>query len=140
MLEAAERAVGILGGGGWSAEACADIKAFVEANGLAVTTAFRNQDLLDNRHPNFVGDLGIGVNPPLGKRLKESDLILAIGPRLGEATTGNYTLFDLPGPKQKLGHLHAGGEELGRADQPTPPLDSAMAQSAAAPTAMKPVA
>jgi len=101
MLEAANQPMVILGGGGWSAEACADIKAFVEANGLPVTTAFRNQDLIDNRPAQFVGDLGIGVNPPLGKRLKESDLIVAIGPRLGEATTGNYTLFDLPVPKQK---------------------------------------
>jgi hypothetical protein len=74
----------ILGGGGWSAEACADMKAFAEANHLPVTTAFRNQDLIDNRHANFVGDLGLGVNPPLGKRIKESDLIIAVGPRLGE--------------------------------------------------------
>jgi acetolactate synthase-1/2/3 large subunit len=139
LLEAARQPMVILGGGGWSAEACADIKAFVEANGLPVTTAFRNQDLLDNRHANFVGDLGIGVNPPLGKRLKESDLILAIGPRLGEATTGNYTLFDLPVPKQKLVHVHAGAEELGRVYQATLPINSGMAQFAAVAKAMKPV-
>jgi acetolactate synthase-1/2/3 large subunit len=139
MLDAARQPMVILGGGGWSAEACADIKAWVEANGLPVTTAFRNQDLIDNRHPNFVGDLGIGVNPPLGKRLKESDLIIAIGPRLGEATTGNYTLFDLPVPKQKLVHVHAGAEELGRVYQATLPINSGMAQFAAAARAMKPV-
>jgi acetolactate synthase-1/2/3 large subunit len=139
MLDAARQPMVILGGGGWSAEACTDIKAWVEANGLPVTTAFRNQDLIDNRHPNFVGDLGIGVNPPLGKRLKESDLIIAIGPRLGEATTGNYTLFDLPVPKQKLVHVHAGAEELGRVYQATLPINSGMAQFAAAARAMKPV-
>src|SRR5260370_8820805 len=123
MLEAAKQPMVILGGGGWSAEACAEIKAFVEANGLAVTTAFRNQDLLDNRHPNFVGDLGIGVNPPLGKRLKESDLILAIGPRLGEPTTANYTLFALPVPKQKLVPVPPGAEDLAPAYQPPLPLN-----------------
>jgi len=86
-----------------------------------------------------VGDLGIGVNPPLGKRLKESDLILAIGPRLGEATTGGYTLFDLPVPKQKLVHVHAGAEELGRVYQASLPINSGMANFAAAARAMKPV-
>jgi acetolactate synthase-1/2/3 large subunit len=139
LLDAAKQPMVILGGGGWSAEACADIKAWVEANGLPVTTAFRNQDLIDNRHPNFVGDLGIGVNPPLGKRLRESDLIIAIGPRLGEATTGNYTLFDLPVPRQKLVHVHAGAEELGRVYQATLPINSGMAHFAAAAKAMKPV-
>jgi acetolactate synthase-1/2/3 large subunit len=139
LLAAAKQPLVILGGGGWDAKACDDIKAFVEANHLPVTTAFRNQDLIDNRHDNFVGDLGIGVNPPLGKRIKESDLIIAIGPRLGEATTGGYTLFELPVPAQKMVHVHAGAEELGRVYQATLPINSGMAQFAAAAKAMKPV-
>ena len=139
MLDAAQRPMVILGGGGWSAEACADIRAFVEANDLPVCASFRNQDLIDNRHPNYVGDLGVGVGPALGKRIKECDLILAIGPRLGEATTGGYTLFDLPVPKQKLVHVHAGAEELGRVYQATLPINSGMANFAAAARAMKPV-
>ena len=139
LLAAAKQPLVVLGGGGWDAKACADIKAFIEANHLPVTTAFRNQDLIDNRHPNFVGDLGLGVNPPLGKRIKESDLIIAIGPRLGEATTGGYTMFDLPVPAQKMVHVHAGAEELGRVYQATLPINSGMAQFAAAAKAMKPV-
>ena len=139
MLAAARQPMVIVGGGGWSHEACADMTAFAVANGLPVTTAFRNQDLIDNRHPNFVGDLGIGVNPPLGKRLRDSDLILAVGPRLGEATTGGYTLFDLPVPKQPLVHVHASAEELGRVYQTVLPVNSGMANFAAAARAMKPV-
>ncbi|MBL0900473.1 MAG: thiamine pyrophosphate-binding protein, partial [Reyranella sp.] len=139
LLAAAKQPLVVLGGGGWDARACADIAAFVEANHLPVTTAFRNQDLIDNRHPNFVGDLGLGVNPPLGKRIEESDLIIAIGPRLGEATTGGYTMFDLPVPAQKMVHVHAGAEELGRVYQATLPINSGMAQFAAAARAMKPV-
>src|SRR5216684_4037038 len=139
LLDAAQRPMVILGGGGWSAKACADIRAFVEANDLAVCASFRNQDLIDNRHPNYVGDLGVGVGPALGKRIKECDLILAVGPRLGEATTGGYTLFDLPVPKQKLVHVHAGAEELGRVYQATLPINSGMANFAAAAKAMKPV-
>jgi len=139
LLAAAKQPLVILGGGGWDAKACDNIRAFVEANHLPVTTAFRNQDLIDNRHDNFVGDLGLGVNPPLGKRIKESDLIIAIGPRLGEATTGGYTMFDLPVPAQKMVHVHAGAEELGRVYQATLPINSGMAQFAAAAKAMKPV-
>ncbi len=139
LLDAAERPMVIVGGGGWSAEACADIRAFIEANDLPVCASFRNQDLIDNRHPNYVGELGVGVGPALGKRIKECDLILAVGPRLGEATTGGYTLFDLPIPKQKLVHVHAGAEELGRVYQATLPINSGMAHFAAAARAMKPV-
>jgi acetolactate synthase-1/2/3 large subunit len=139
LLAASKQPLLILGGGGWNAEACADMKAFAEANHLPVTTAFRNQDLIDNRHANFVGDLGLGVNPPLGKRIKESDLIIAVGPRLGEATTGGYTMFDLPVPAQKMVHVHASAEELGRVYQATLPINSGMANFAAAAKAMKPV-
>ncbi|WP_439614243.1 thiamine pyrophosphate-binding protein [Reyranella sp.] len=139
LLAASKQPLLILGGGGWSAEACADIRAFAEANHLPVTTAFRNQDLIDNRHANFVGDLGLGVNPPLGKRIKESDLIIAVGPRLGEATTGGYTMFDLPVPAQKMVHVHASAEELGRVYQASLPINSSMAQFAASAKAMKPV-
>ena len=139
LLAASKQPLLILGGGGWSAEACADIKAFAEANHLPVTTAFRNQDLIDNRHANFVGDLGIGINPPLGKRIRESDLVIAVGPRLGEATTGGYTLFDLPVPVQKMVHVHASAEELGRVYQATLPINSGMANFATAAKAMKPV-
>ncbi|MBM3644407.1 MAG: thiamine pyrophosphate-binding protein [Alphaproteobacteria bacterium] len=139
LLDQAERPMVVLGGGGWTAEACADIRAFIEANGLPATAAFRNQDLLDNRHPNYVGDLGIGVNPPLGKRIRESDLVIAIGPRLGEATTGAYTMFEVPVPKQPLVHVHASAEELGRVYQTILPINSGMANFAAAARAMKPV-
>jgi acetolactate synthase-1/2/3 large subunit len=139
LLEQARQPMVILGGGGWTADACSDIRAFIEANNLPVTTAFRNQDLFDNRHPNFVGDLGVGASPPLAERIKACDLIVAIGPRLGEATTAGYTLFDIPVPKQTLVHVHAGAEELGRVFQATLPINSGMANFAKAAKAMKPV-
>jgi acetolactate synthase-1/2/3 large subunit len=139
LLDEAQRPMVIVGGGGWTAQACADIRAFVEASDLPVCASFRNQDLFDNRHPNYVGDLGVGVGPALGKRLKACDLIVAVGPRLGEATTGGYTLFDLPVPRQKLVHVHAGAEELGRVYQAALPINSGMANFAAAAKVMKPV-
>jgi acetolactate synthase-1/2/3 large subunit len=78
--------------------ACADLQRFAEANHLPVACAFRFQDLLDNAHPNYVGDVGIGINPKLAARVREADVILAIGPRLGEMTTSGYSLLASPVP------------------------------------------
>ncbi|WP_343640059.1 thiamine pyrophosphate-binding protein [Roseateles sp.] len=113
-LEAAQRPFVIAGGGGWTAQACAALQDFAHAWQLPVGCAFRFQDLYDNRDPFYAGDVGIGINPALARRIGESDLILAIGPRLGEMTTGGYTLLKAPRPAQQLVHIHAGPEELGR--------------------------
>lgn len=117
MLASAQRPLVLLGGGDWSIEACDDIRACIEANNLATACTFRRQDLLDNRHPSYCGDVGIGINPLLAKRVDAADLIVAIGPRLGEMTTGGYTMFGIPRPGKTLVHVHPGVEELGRVYQ-----------------------
>ncbi len=117
MLASAQRPLVLLGGGDWSIEACDDVRACIEANNLATACTFRRQDLLDNRHPNYCGDVGIGINPLLAKRVDAADLIVAIGPRLGEMTTGGYTMFGIPRPGKTLVHVHPGNEELGRVYQ-----------------------
>jgi acetolactate synthase-1/2/3 large subunit len=132
MLAGAQRPLVILGGSGWDSAACDAIRIFAEANRLPVACAFRFQDLFDNRHPHYIGDVGIGINPKLAERIRNADLILAIGPRLGEMTTSGYTLLDAPQPKQKLIHVHSGAEELGRVYQAELMINSGMAQMAAA--------
>jgi acetolactate synthase I/II/III large subunit len=114
MLMAAERPFLIAGGSGWTAESAQALQRFAENWSLPVGCGFRFQDSFDNRHPQYAGDVGIGINPVLARRIGEADLVLAIGVRLGEMTTGGYTLLQAPRPKQKLVHLHAGPEELGR--------------------------
>jgi acetolactate synthase I/II/III large subunit len=114
LLEAAERPFVIAGGSGWDAASCLALERFAEAWQLPVGCAFRFQDVFDNRHPNYAGDVGIGINPKLAARIGEADLVLALGARLGEMTTGGYELLRAPRPKQKLVHVHAGAEELGR--------------------------
>ena len=140
LLEKAQRPVIMLGGGGWTRQACDDIRAFAEANKLPVTTAFRNADLIDNRHPQYIGNIGLGSEPALSKRVRESDLVIAVGPRLGEITSAGYTLFDIPVPKQPLVHVHGGADELGRVYEATLMINSGMANFAKAAKAMKPVA
>ncbi len=114
MLLAAKRPFVIAGGGGWTPQAAQALQRFAENWQLPVGNAFRFQDTFDNFHPLYAGDVGIGINPKLSQRIKDSDLILAIGPRLGEMTTSGYTLLEVPKPKQKLVHIHASAEELHR--------------------------
>src|SRR5215475_10118816 len=139
LLAGAKAPLVILGGGGWSAKACADIAAFAETNSLPVTNSFRCQDLMDNQHPNYAGDVGIGINPKLAERVRAADVLLVVGARLGEMTTSGYTLIDIPRPRQTLVHVHSGVEELGRVYQPALAINSGMAEFAAAAREMAPV-
>ncbi|MFM2119882.1 MAG: hypothetical protein RL722_1350 [Pseudomonadota bacterium] len=114
LLLAAQRPLMIVGGPGWTGESVLALQRFAENWQLPVAAAFRYQDGFDNRHPHYIGDVGIGINPGLARAVRESDLLLAIGPRLGEMTTGGYELIQAPRPAQTLVHLHPGAEELGR--------------------------
>ena len=131
-LATARKPLVIAGGGGWTPDATAALQRFAEAWGLPVGCAFRFQDLFDNAHPNYAGDVGIGINPKLAARVKDADLILAIGPRLGEMTTGGYTLLQAPRPAQQLVHIHAGAEELGRVYTAELLINASMSQAAPA--------
>ncbi len=119
LLAAAERPLLVVGGSGWSAETGTRVAAWAASNGVPIANSLRCQDYIDNDHPNYIGDLGIGANPPVARRLKEADLVIALGPRLGEMTTAGYTLMMPPLPVQKLVHVHAGAEELGSVYHPT---------------------
>ena len=117
MLLKSERPFVIAGGGGWTPQAAQALQRFAENWCLPVGNAFRFQDTFDNHHLLYAGDVGIGLNPKLAARVKAADLIIAIGPRLGEMTTNNYTLIEAPRPKQKLVHIHSSAEELNRVYQ-----------------------
>ena len=107
----------IAGGGGWTPQSAQALQRFAENWHLPVANAFRYQDTFDNRHPLYAGDVGIAINPRLAQRVKDADLIIAIGPRLGEMTTSGYTLLEAPRPVQKLVHIHSSAEELHRVYQ-----------------------
>ena len=128
LLARARKPFVLLGGGGWDRSTCVRLQRWIEANGLAVGTSFRCQDLFDNRSPSYAGDVGIGLNPDLAQRIKDADVLLVIGARLGEMTSGGYTLVEAPQPKQTLIHVHAGAEELGRVFRPALAINSGMAQ------------
>ena len=140
LLGAAERPMMLVGGSGWSDDACRDIASFARANDLPVCCSFRRQDIIDNRLPCFVGDLGTGASPSLVARLKEADLLLAVGARIGEITSQSYSLLGIPEPGKVLIHVHASAEELGRVFRPSLAIQSGMPEFAAAVTTLAPMA
>ena len=113
LLATAERPVAIVGGAGWDARAAEDIAAWADRTGVPLVAAFRRQDAVPNDCPTYAGNLGYGPNPKLVARVKAADLLLVIGPRLGEATTDGYTLVTPEHPGQRLVHVHPDANELG---------------------------
>ena len=132
MLGEAKRPILLIGGSGWDKAASDNIRDFASSNQLPLACAFRFQDLIDNQHPNYIGDVGIGINPKLAQRIKDADLVIAIGPRLGEMTTGGYTVLQAPIPQQKLIHIHSDALELGRVYQADLMINSGMKEIAEA--------
>jgi len=130
MLLASKRPLVIAGGGGWTPQAAQALQRFAENWRLPVANAFRFQDTFDNHHPLYAGDVGIAINPKLAERVRNSDLVIAIGPRLGEMTTGGYTLLEAPKARQRLVHIHASAEELNRVYQADLAINAGMASAA----------
>ena len=140
ILSSAERPLAVVGGGGWSLQACEDVLRFLEAWTLPAVTSFRGKDRLDNRHPLYVGDMGIGIDPKLAQRIGQSDALIVIGPRLGEMTTNGYTRVVPPVPAQRLVHVYPSGEELNRVYQAELGIVSGMGAFGKAAAALKPPA
>jgi acetolactate synthase-1/2/3 large subunit len=139
-LEQARQPLVLVGGSGWSERACADLARFIAANDLPIACAFRNQDLIDNRDEHYAGEVGINPNPKLAARVRDADLLLVIGERLGESVTSGYTLLSVPNPAQALIHLHPGADELGKVYQPALAIAASLPAACAALADMAPIA
>lgn len=139
LLNQAKAPLILLGEADWNAQACEDLRAFVEANNLPVCATFRCQDIFDNTHANYVGDLGLGSNPRLLELFKQSDLLIALGGRIGEIPSGGYTLLNIPEPQQTLVHVHPGAEELNRVYHAELAINSSLKHFSAAAREMEPV-
>ena len=138
MIWAAERPLVILGGSGWSAAARASVQRFAERFDLPVACSFRRLALFDGDHPNFAGELALGMNPKLRARVEAADLVLLVGGRMAEIPSQGYELFDIPTPRQKLVHVHAGAEELGRVYHPALAIHASPTAFAAALESLQP--
>jgi acetolactate synthase I/II/III large subunit len=138
-LSKAQRPLVVVGGGGWSARAAADLKIWAEASRLPVATSFRRQDYVDNTSPSYAGVLTIGHDPALATRLRECDVLLALGTRLGEIATRGYRTLEPPRTPQTLIHVHADANELGRVYEPDLPVVADSAEFLAAIRLLEPL-
>ena len=139
LLGRARRPLVIVGEGGWSAEVGRDVLAFCERNELPVAASFRCQDYVDNRSRCYAGHLTIGMDPALAGRVLDSDLVVAVGGRLGEVVTRGYTLLEPPRPRQTLVHVHPDPREPGRVYETDLAVVSGLSEFSAAARELKPV-
>ncbi len=128
----------VLGGGGWSARACAGVARFAERFALPVATSFRRAALFSADHPNYAGEIGIGPNPALKARAAEADLLILAGGRMAEMPSQSYTLLSIPVPRQTLVHVHPDPAELGRVYAPALGIMASPDSFAAALEALQP--
>ncbi|MGE5601026.1 MAG: thiamine pyrophosphate-binding protein, partial [Pseudomonadota bacterium] len=113
LLKEAASPIAIVGGADWSPRAAHHFANFAFRYGIPVAAAFRRQDAIDNKCGVYAGQLGYGPNPKLQQRIRDADLILAVGARLGESTTDGYTLVTPDHPGQTLVQVHPDPNELG---------------------------
>ena len=140
LLADAERPMLVVGGGGWSAAAARNLARFSAAHHVPVSASFRCQDYIDNRHPGYCGHAGLGMSASMVRRFRQSDLLIALGSRLGEITTSGYSLVDIPNPANRFVHVHPGAEELGRVYRPDLAVNASAASFAAAVAELAPAA
>ena len=138
MLSRAQRPLLVVGGSVWSAQARHDLRRAASALGLPVAASFRRMDRIDNRHAQYVGDLGFGMNPVLAQMVRDADCLLLLGTRLGDVATDGYTLVPPGGAGKTLIHVHPDPDELGRVHRPdlgvvahVPSFVAALAQAGA---------
>jgi len=118
LIQGAHQPMLVLGGSGWNAQAVAALRGFIHATGVPVACSFRRQDLFDHRDPHYVGLLGLGADPALLRAVKEADLLILLGARMGEVPSQGYSLIDIPQPQQTLVHAMPCALELGRVYRP----------------------
>lgn len=138
LLWSAKRPFVILGGSRWSEAAVGAVQRFAERFDLPVGTSLRRQMLFDHEHPNFAGDVGIGINPALAKRVREADVLLLVGGRMSEMPSSGYSLLAIPEPAQTLVHVHPGAEELARVYRPDLAINASPTAFAAALEGLQP--
>ena len=117
-IKASSKPILVLGGSLWSEKAEKDLISISEMLGLTILTSHRRQSLFNNLHKNYGGDLGLGVNPKIIKRINESDYIVLLGARLSENPSQGFSLFGIPDHNKKIVHIHPGPEEIGRIYNP----------------------
>ncbi len=111
----AERPVIVVGGGVRAAGACGELVRFVDKTGLPVVLGWRRSDAFPNDHAAYAGQLGLGTLPAAAETVAAADLLVVVGTRLPQVTTGGYAF---PRADQQVVHIDIAHESL--VNQPLP--------------------
>ncbi|EGL83803.1 thiamine pyrophosphate TPP-binding domain-containing protein [Caldalkalibacillus thermarum TA2.A1] len=115
MLADARKPLIIAGGGVIRADAEDALIRFAEKQRIPVMAAFRRHDVFPNDHELYAGHLGLGTPAVILQGVKKADLIIAVGTKLSEVTTQDYSLIS---PEQQLIHVDISAETLGKVYPP----------------------
>lgn len=132
ILHGAKRPLAIIGGGSWNEGSIRHFENFCTVANIPVVTSFRRQDAFRNTHDCYAGVLGTTVDARLTKHVKEADVLLVVGARLGEMTTQGYTIVEPPKPKQTLVHVYPDASELNKVYKATLAIHSSVGEFAKA--------
>ncbi|QGM47089.1 thiamine pyrophosphate-binding protein [Methylocystis heyeri] len=119
LIAQAQKPVFVLGGSRWDQDSRRLMHEFARRFAVPVATSYRRLPLFDALDPHYAGDLGLGANPELVKRVRESDLLVLVGGRLGEVPSQSYRLLDIPIPGMNFVHVYPEAEEFGRIYTPS---------------------
>ena len=129
----------VAGGTPWQASTGRKLAHLADRTGLPVAVTFRRQDYIDNAHPCYAGDLGVGMNPALLRRLERADRVLLIGAELDDTATGAYAahlsgeVIQIHPEAERIGRVYAAG--LSAVCTPEAALDGLLAAAPEAPSA-----
>ncbi|MFL5260225.1 MAG: 3D-(3,5/4)-trihydroxycyclohexane-1,2-dione acylhydrolase (decyclizing) [Hyphomicrobiales bacterium] len=99
LLREAKKPVIIAGGGVLYSEASAALAAFAERHGVPVVETQAGKSSLPSSHPLNMGAVGVTGTSASNRLCEEADVVLAVGTRLQDFTTGSWALFKNPGKK-----------------------------------------
>ena len=110
LLAMAERPLLLLGGGVLAARATQAFVRLAETLSVPVMCSLRRADAFPNDHPMYLGQTGMWAPKSIQKRLRETDVLIAVATRFGEAATVDYTF---PVAATKLVHVDIAAEQIG---------------------------
>ncbi|KAA0698155.1 3D-(3,5/4)-trihydroxycyclohexane-1,2-dione acylhydrolase (decyclizing) [Neorhizobium sp. P12A] len=93
LIRKAERPVIIAGGGVLYSQATKELTSFAETHGIPVVVTQAGKSAIDERHPLALGSVGVTGTSAANAIAEETDLVIAVGTRCQDFTTGSWALF-----------------------------------------------
>jgi len=97
LLRDAKKPLLIAGGGVHYSLATAELTAFAERHNIPVAETIAGRGVMLHEHPLNVGPLGVIGSSSANALAAEADVVLAVGTRLQDFSTGSWTVFQNPG-------------------------------------------